>query len=158
MGEIREIKTRLNNIEKDLSFKAYNRELIKDKHTDFVKFESQYIGIEDGKLIGVVGNIEFIEHAKTDIEFLLSKLEKQDNELKSLACENINSNMEVVKLKSKLEKAKGALEFYANSENHDREGIFEHKTFNSKNQLTDYWVDYGFTAREALKELEGLND
>lgn len=42
-----------------------------------------------------------------------------------------------------------ALEWYANSKNHDREGVFAHFTYEGT-KVTDYWVDYGHTAREVL--------
>lgn len=39
-----------------------------------------------------------------------------------------------------------ALEFYANRDNYDREGVCEHDWPN------DWWVDYGFTGREAIEK------
>lgn len=43
------------------------------------------------------------------------------------------------------------LEFYASEYSYDREGVCSHEEKTSDDKM-DYWVDYGFTAREALKK------
>ncbi len=59
------------------------------------------------------------------------------------------------KLRAVAVKLNEALEFYANRDNYDREGVCEHN-----GSLTDYkgdwWVDYGFHGREALSDAENI--
>lgn len=48
-----------------------------------------------------------------------------------------------------------ALEFYANRDNYDREGVCEHNG-SSTNYEGDWWIDYGFHARVALAKIREL--
>lgn len=41
-----------------------------------------------------------------------------------------------------------ALEFYGDKNSYDREGVCEH----DGKEMNDWWVDYGFTAKQALTE------
>lgn len=60
---------------------------------------------------------------------------------------------ELLALVGELEKT---LKFYGNRDNYDREGQVAHYTWKGEpgfSEMTDCWVDYGFTAREALEKL-----
>lgn len=54
-------------------------------------------------------------------------------------------------LKAQLKEAREVIGFYANRDNYDRDGVCEHNGART-DYKGDWWVDYGFTAREFLEK------